>query len=288
MSKKISFSTTKEIFDAVNEAVKAQKQNGFKMNKSRFISKVLAAHFDMNDFFIQSVNGVDLPEDDEARQRNLDMIDLRFKKFWTLQKIGDKYGISRQRVAQILGNTGRGYASAQKELLVSGKEELTNNQVAKETGLHPRTIQYYRKNKRYKIDGDEKTPVVVGRKAEDWAIQLLKSKGFEVEGMPHRHPYDLEVNGWRVDVKYAGRLSPPPSLVGRIVSQHWTFHVGKTYDDKCDFYFLITEEEDIFIVPAKAIKTGTESIRFCYPSKRPSLGKYQKYLNRYDLLEQKD
>jgi DNA-directed RNA polymerase specialized sigma subunit len=39
-------------------------------------------------------------------ERKKEMLNLR-KKYWTLQMIGRKYGVSRQRVAQIIGRTGK-------------------------------------------------------------------------------------------------------------------------------------------------------------------------------------
>jgi len=42
---------------------------------------------------------------DENRTR--EMIRMRFGELMTLQEIGDEFGITRERVRQILGNTGR-------------------------------------------------------------------------------------------------------------------------------------------------------------------------------------
>jgi len=40
------------------------------------------------------------------KERKREMLNLR-KKYWTLKMIGNKYGITRQRVAQIIGRTGK-------------------------------------------------------------------------------------------------------------------------------------------------------------------------------------
>jgi len=34
---------------------------------------------------------------------------LRFQENWTLKEIGKKYGITRERVRQLIGNSGAGY-----------------------------------------------------------------------------------------------------------------------------------------------------------------------------------
>ena len=38
--------------------------------------------------------------------RNLEIFKLRYVYNWTLQRIGDKYGITRERVRQILSENG--------------------------------------------------------------------------------------------------------------------------------------------------------------------------------------
>ena len=43
---------------------------------------------------------------EELRQRTKEMKRLRHVLKWSLQKIADLYGISRERVRQLIGNTG--------------------------------------------------------------------------------------------------------------------------------------------------------------------------------------
>jgi DNA-binding transcriptional regulator LsrR (DeoR family) len=42
----------------------------------------------------------------KALERINEMKRLRFVEEWTLQQIADKYGISRERVRQLIGNSG--------------------------------------------------------------------------------------------------------------------------------------------------------------------------------------
>lgn len=42
----------------------------------------------------------------EMQQRFKEMLHLRFVERWTLQQIADKYNMTRERVRQIIGNTG--------------------------------------------------------------------------------------------------------------------------------------------------------------------------------------
>jgi DNA-directed RNA polymerase sigma subunit (sigma70/sigma32) len=48
-----------------------------------------------------------LQKSPEAIERIEEMKRLRFEEKWTLQQIADKYGICRERVRQLIGNTGR-------------------------------------------------------------------------------------------------------------------------------------------------------------------------------------
>lgn len=43
----------------------------------------------------------------KKQKRIIEMEQLREVERWTLQEIGEKYGISRERVRQLIGNTGR-------------------------------------------------------------------------------------------------------------------------------------------------------------------------------------
>lgn len=44
---------------------------------------------------------------EEREERLKEMKRLRFEERWTLQQIGIKFGITRERVRQLIGNTGR-------------------------------------------------------------------------------------------------------------------------------------------------------------------------------------
>lgn len=38
---------------------------------------------------------------EKFEERNVEMFNLRYEEGWTLQKIGDKFGLTRERVRQI-------------------------------------------------------------------------------------------------------------------------------------------------------------------------------------------
>lgn len=92
---------------------------------------------------------------------------------------------------------------------------------------------------RWRVYGDPLTPIpkshALGRNAEIRVAQYLRECGRSVQGMPLRHPFDLLVDGWRVDVKCA-------DMVMRRGHPTWVFGVlQQGYRDKpedTDFYIL--------------------------------------------------
>ena len=70
-----------------------------------------------------------------------EMVRLRFEEKWTIQKIGDNFGLSRERVRQIIGNTKRPDSCADRvdrnraaimRLWIEGKNF---RQISQETGV---------------------------------------------------------------------------------------------------------------------------------------------------------
>jgi hypothetical protein len=112
--------------------------------------------------------------------------------------------------------------------------------------------------------------------------------GHEVELQGYGAPFDILLDGrMRIDVKAASAGGIPPSQVGELVNLRYNFSVRK-FDNRepVDFYILITTDtDDVFVVPYEAVPDGAHNIQFCWPTARPSIGRYQKFLNRFDLLQ---
>ncbi|MFC7443494.1 hypothetical protein [Laceyella putida] len=115
-----------------------------------------------------------------------------------------------------------------------------------------------------------------GKRYEEIATNLLKDKGYEVERMTTKHPYDLMVKGVvKVDVK-----------VGKVWFQEgkWrihTFRLEKRFPTS-DFYLCIglnekEEIEKIFVIPSLHARIMTISAG--------ENSKWDKYLIRFDLLD---
>ena len=210
-----------------------------------------------------------------------EMILLRQEKLWTLQMIGDKFGVSRERVRQIIGNTGNGYKSKRTRRIARSMLDKTNEEVAKIAGVSDSRISSYRSDIRHAVEPN--SPIGVGVEWEEWAAETIEANGYSATLMPIHHPFDILVdNSVRVDVKYRNDSKLPPSQVN-YVNPKWTF-ATKGKHNRYDILFCITYYKDVFVIPTNAIPEGRLDVSFCFPTTRPEIGKYQQYHNRYDLL----
>lgn len=83
--------------------------------------------------------------------RKQEMKELRFSEGWTLQRIADHYDITRERVRQILGNTGR-ISNRRTDKLTDGEflaqtAHMSNAELAELLGLAEKTVANYRPKK---------------------------------------------------------------------------------------------------------------------------------------------
>lgn len=102
--------------------------------------------------------------------------------------------------------------------------------------------------------------------------EVLESKGYKVEKMSVKHPYDLLVNSnIKIDVKTAMLYT---SQYG---NSYYTFNLEKK-NPTCDIYiFYCIEVNKILIIPSKLLKQTQLSIS--------ENSKYNKYIDRWDYLE---
>jgi len=118
----------------------------------------------------------------------------------------------------------------------------------------------------------------LGCRFEDKASELIENKGYTVEKMSVKYPFDLLINGTiRIDVKSAKAYLVHGSRVH-------TVGINKKYAT-CDLYliFALDEDENIertFIIPGCDLKVtsmnfGKDSI-------------YNIYLDRWDLIKKYD
>lgn len=121
----------------------------------------------------------------------------------------------------------------------------------------------------------KKSETSLGKRMEALACEMLKSRGFNPVQMSVRFPYDIFVDGIKIDVKashlYRGKMG-----------SFYAFNLEKKYDT-CDIYILITltednEVKDVFVVPSK----------FVVQNNQISVGgrqsKYNRFKDRWDYI----
>lgn len=214
--------------------------------------------------------------------RNEEMKELR-NNDWTLQAIADKYGISRERVRQIIGNTSftATFSKTRKNWAIyeENKNE-SNSALSKMMGISKhRVSSIFRRYEpiRHKLDlGDVKK----GYETENIVSQKLLSLGIKNTLMPNFHPFDMLLdNGLKVDVKSSNPISCS------VKTSQYSFRTRK-YEkgNYCDFFILyLIDVKEFFVVP-DSVAGGI--IRFAFPEAiHGRKSKWLQYHNRFDLLK---
>ena len=213
-------------------------------------------------------------------KRNEVMKNLRFGDGIKLQEIANKYGISRERVRQVVGNSyglARKIRSNKEKEIVLAHPEMTNEQLSKFTGLGIGKISTLRSGTRHKIDSGG--TALLGRDAENYVSGVLNNKGIKHKLMPYRHRFDILLeNGKTADVKSTYVLSTPDSRKHSV----YVFHKQGGIK-QADFYIcIIMKTKDVFVIPHQDVPKAS-MIVFPWPPKM-NRSKYGKYHNRFDLL----
>jgi hypothetical protein len=131
------------------------------------------------------------------------------------------------------------------------------------------------------------SPQDFGTHAQGCVASLLRSKGFDVELRDYASPFDLLVNGRRVEVK-AARPTSWSTKNGRHSYTLWRLNLhrhGRLTENEVDFYVFRLEDVPEFrnavhlVVPSPA-KSKTVSLTL-----RSLIGgKWAKHINRFDRL----
>jgi DNA-binding CsgD family transcriptional regulator len=224
-------------------------------------------------------------------QRAQEMRQLR-KDGATLQQISDIYGVSRERVRQVIGNTKDfHYVKKAREQSILNPTHLhkTDQELADELGVSVYLIQRYRSGIRRKVS--DHSHLGKGVQIEEEVSGILRINRINHTLMPPSHPFDILLeNGKRVDVKSAHKALQPPS---QRYPFYWFSLKKDIRGEYADFFILAVVAsgyiDELYVVPNSAILRGSHGIRIgaLPPEQRKSKkgSKYSKYLNRFDLLK---
>lgn len=215
-------------------------------------------------------------------ERSNEMHELRFVAKWTLQQIADKYNISRERVRQVLGNTGSGFVTEKRKDIAKDNIQLTNSKLSKLLGISKNAIHSYRNGERHEIEGGF---LKIGTEMEDFVSSKLSSLKIQHKLMSHFHSFDILLsNGLRVDVKTA---MPLKSITRDTPTYSFNLH-QETRGRYTDFFICVLyDTKDMFVIPAEETRITNTPVRFSFPE--PNHGKkskWHKYHDRFDLLKE--
>jgi DNA-binding CsgD family transcriptional regulator len=214
-------------------------------------------------------------------KRKEEILSMKLKTGLSNEKIGKVFGISRERVRQIIGNTGRRFQSNWRNKIIESCNDLTNDELAQKLNIRSDVVAKHRKGARHEISGGTSK---IGADSENYVSLVLKNNGIKHELMHHSHPFDVLLsNGKKADIKSSANKINPPSALG---NPYYVFNVRKEQKKLLDFYILlIIPTKDIFIIPAKNVNS---SIHLVWPPvkfKRFKTSKWTKYHNKFDLLK---
>lgn len=212
--------------------------------------------------------------------RGQEMSRMRHEKLMSLQEIANQFGITHERVRQIIGNTGKEILKMRKtkrDASLRNATWKTNAQLVAETGLSEWVISNARKGTHHAVEPN--SMIGRGQEAEHYVSNKLNELDIENDLMPIGHSFDILIkNGLRIDVKHARKtVKTRPT----IRSPQYHFADKKNGKD-CDYFVcVIWETKDCYIIPAHLMKAH---LYICLPSLRPELAKYSQYLNAWELL----
>lgn len=217
----------------------------------------------------------------DYKKRKEEMIRLR-KENYTLQQIGDEFGVSRERVRQIVGNTARRTETPLERVInIIEDPMLSDRDIAEIVGSG---YQYVAK-----LRGDKWRVAHKGlwRKHSLSVLRVkkyLESRGFEVEQLkntPRRFGFDFVVNRKRVICRTIRSEYSPPSKPESIQKPLRKFHVPKNGDaDIVAVHVKDDDVDDIFLIPTEDL--GGKYRIFAWPKQN---SKYAKYRENTDYLK---
>lgn len=231
-----------------------------------------------------------MTQSDYYEKRKEEMIELRERRGWSLQAIGDLYGISRERVRQVIcGGVSKFHASKYKTFVRQNgyMPHVTDEKLSKMIGLKQNSIACARQDvfRNYR-DYHRR----VHYEAVMAVSKLLDKYNIEHNLKPTRkkiRPYNiLACNGARIAVRATVKGVKSPSQP----NSRWHLNSIRKSARNSDFVVLyLTSIQTAFVVPSKEmLYLKSNDLFFVYPTMRPTMSKWLEYKDRFDLIEEFD
>ena len=221
--------------------------------------------------------------------RKIDMERLRKRERWSLQQIADAFGVSRQRVSQILGKDyvnwrhGKFQDTLRDPEWLEEHAMLTNDEVAELLGASYGSVNNYRRHCFHMQKGYH------GRNAI-WTMIIKKTlknrfDGLSVELLPNIQLGNMSVTGDKATANILVRVSDAAKNLPYSLNPMFSFNLVKRVrlNGIADFIICVIEPtDDLFVIPAGLVGEQ-ERINMVWPTSW-AVGKWQKYHDRFDLI----
>lgn len=225
----------------------------------------------------------------EEFERNQEMWKLRYVYGWSNTKIGNKYGITRERVRQVIGNTGSMFRRKWTENLKnSGKIDTSHIHHSEIDAVLPGIKAVWKEGWSAERHIAKSGFLKVSQEFEERAIQILYANGIMGQIMPSRHPYSiLTDSGIRVDVRVTN------TDVSKFKTQNCVYPTYQVPNldswNECDFFFIFVPEGidyTYFVIPSHEVSGMAKSsrIRIPWPKIGKKDSKWHKFHQKIDFL----
>ena len=208
----------------------------------------------------------------------------------TLRSIGKRCGISGERVRQILVSRGLDERGFRRKLMVDKiRKEATNHtatELSKKFRVSKDTISRVTGDIRKPLEKDASS-ASLGRDGEDFFIASCLSRDLKTVPQLIHSPFDVLVNGYRVDVKTAFSETVSKSRREAASGSIWGF--GSSKRDAEIYAFIIFPLEAVFIVPVRDMPKSEKTYRLyiTWPTDH-YYSKYRAFHEAWHFFERRD
>jgi len=226
----------------------------------------------------------------EKKERNKEMKRLRFVEKWTADKIAIYYGISRERVFQIVGrgkidginrvNPVAARITQDNKIIqdnLKKMKHLTTREALKVLGIKGKQLNW--SGERHATNNIN---MKKGMKIEEDVSKVLDSLGIKHE-LTNSRPFDIILDsGATVEIK--ARFKTHKNKYSKNL---WFFNIQRNTCAKNkmpDYFILVIVRENkniYFVIPREDV--DVKNISFCYPPNTRAK-KWVQYQDRFDLL----
>lgn len=225
-------------------------------------------------------------------ERNQEMWRLRHIEGWSLPAIGKKFGVSRERVRQIIGNTGKFFRREWTEKIKSSGRYSLQHYHFSEIKHLPGVSKVWQEDWSSHRHDSKGGYVRVGQEFEELAYSILKENGIDGTLMPNRFPYSILTDkGVKIDV-HVGNTN-----TALFKSQHNTTPTWRVpnirYENDFDFLMAFIPEGygyTYFVIPHEFLSSikRTNNIRIPWPkiSEDYYHSKWHQFHKRIDLIKE--